>query len=123
MKIELDKAYESKKFEDQIYKTWEESGFFNPDNIKKYRICVSPNFNYYMSQESFKGNRGFQLPHVVKCLTDLPIPTTTVSNNPEPILSDQEKNPEIRRHYDCTICGKSLLLTTLEIFKHKKTCQ
>ncbi len=42
MKIELDKAYEAKKFEDEIYKTWEESGFFNPDNLKnaKEPYCV-----------------------------------------------------------------------------------
>ncbi len=42
MKIELDKAYEAKKFEDEIYKTWEESGFFNPDNLRsaKNPYCV-----------------------------------------------------------------------------------
>ncbi len=40
--IELDKAYEAKKFEDDIYKTWEESGFFNPDNLKNTKdpYCV-----------------------------------------------------------------------------------
>ncbi len=31
----LDKAYEPKKYEDEIYKRWEESGFFNPD------VCVA----------------------------------------------------------------------------------
>lgn len=30
----LDKAYEPQKYEDEIYKRWEESGFFNPD------VCV-----------------------------------------------------------------------------------
>ncbi|MDD4290008.1 MAG: class I tRNA ligase family protein [Patescibacteria group bacterium] len=42
MKIELDKTYEAKKFEDEIYKTWEESGFFNPDNLKnaKKPYCI-----------------------------------------------------------------------------------
>jgi hypothetical protein len=95
---------------------------YNSEIIKKYRICVTPHFNYYMSKESFKGSRGFQLPHVVKCLTDLPIPISNTFKNPESI-SDEEKQPEIRRHYDCIICGKSLLLTTLEIFKHKKNCQ
>jgi len=34
MPKELDKAYEPKKFEDGIYKRWEESGFFNPD------VCI-----------------------------------------------------------------------------------
>ncbi len=34
MPKELDKAYEPKKFEEDIYKRWEESGFFNPD------VCV-----------------------------------------------------------------------------------
>ncbi len=31
---ELAKAYEPSKYEDDIYETWEESGFFNPDNLK-----------------------------------------------------------------------------------------
>ncbi len=34
MKQELEKAYEPQKYEDDIYATWEESGFFNPDNLK-----------------------------------------------------------------------------------------
>jgi valyl-tRNA synthetase len=28
-------GYEASKYEDGIYKTWEESGFFNPDNLPK----------------------------------------------------------------------------------------
>ncbi|MDD3284200.1 MAG: class I tRNA ligase family protein [Patescibacteria group bacterium] len=35
MKIELDKAYEAKKFEDDIYQEWLNSGYFNPDNLQK----------------------------------------------------------------------------------------
>ena len=36
MAKELPKTYDSKKVEDRIYKLWEKSGFFNPDNcIKK----------------------------------------------------------------------------------------
>lgn len=31
---ELAKAYEPKKYEKDIYKAWEESGYFNPDNLK-----------------------------------------------------------------------------------------
>ena len=31
---ELAKAYEAKKYEVDIYKIWEESGYFNPDNLK-----------------------------------------------------------------------------------------
>lgn len=34
MATELPKAYEPKKYEDAIYKRWEDSGFFNPD------VCV-----------------------------------------------------------------------------------
>lgn len=30
---ELPKAYEPQKYEDDIYRRWEESGFFNPDNL------------------------------------------------------------------------------------------
>lgn len=32
-KKELPKAYEPNLYEDEIYKKWEESGFFNPDNL------------------------------------------------------------------------------------------
>ncbi len=32
-KIELPKAYDAKGVEDAIYQKWEESGFFNPDNL------------------------------------------------------------------------------------------
>lgn len=34
---ELNKVYEPKEAEDSIYKKWEESGFFNPDNIPGVR--------------------------------------------------------------------------------------
>ncbi len=32
------KAYNAKEIEGEIYKTWEESGYFNPDNIKEEKI-------------------------------------------------------------------------------------
>ena len=46
----LDKSYEAKKYEDGIYKKWEESGFFNPDNQKNAKgqyvnILPPPNAN------------------------------------------------------------------------------
>ncbi|NUM25607.1 MAG: valine--tRNA ligase [Candidatus Buchananbacteria bacterium] len=34
-KTEIPKAYEPKTVEDSIYQMWEESGFFNPDNLPK----------------------------------------------------------------------------------------
>ena len=48
MKKELPKAYESGKYEDKIYKKWEESGYFNPDNldiekdVESYAISMPP---------------------------------------------------------------------------------
>jgi len=33
-RIELPKAFDASKTEDSIYKSWEESGFFNPDSLK-----------------------------------------------------------------------------------------
>ena len=48
MSKQLLKAYEPQKYEDKIYKTWEESGFFNPDNLdlpadaKPYTIILPP---------------------------------------------------------------------------------
>jgi valyl-tRNA synthetase len=47
-KKELPKTYQPKEVEDKIYKTWEESGFFNPDNLKvkkkakKFVISMPP---------------------------------------------------------------------------------
>src|SRR3989339_1554444 len=45
--MELPKTYDSKNIEDKIYKFWEESGFFNPDNLPKrhkkpYTIIMPP---------------------------------------------------------------------------------
>lgn len=41
---ELEKAYNSKQYEDQIYQKWEESGFFNPDNLQgePFSIMMPP---------------------------------------------------------------------------------
>ena len=45
---EIPKTYEPAKYEDKIYKRWEESGFFNPDNLdlpknaKPYTIVLPP---------------------------------------------------------------------------------
>ena len=38
MPPEFDKPYNPKEHEDKIYKLWEESGFFNPDNLPGKRI-------------------------------------------------------------------------------------
>jgi len=48
MKSELDKTYSPGSNEDRIYKKWEDSGFFNPDNLKlppdapAYTIILPP---------------------------------------------------------------------------------
>lgn len=44
MKKELPKAYEPSLYEDGIYKKWEESGFFNPDNLSgdPFSIMMPP---------------------------------------------------------------------------------
>lgn len=41
---ELPKIYDPKKVEDEIYKNWEESGYFNPDNLEgePYSIMMPP---------------------------------------------------------------------------------
>ena len=38
MSIELPKTYNPKEVEDKIYKLWEESGFFNPDNLPPQQV-------------------------------------------------------------------------------------
>ncbi len=48
MKREIPKTYEPQRYEDKIYKTWEKSGMFNPDNLKlpknakPYTIVLPP---------------------------------------------------------------------------------
>ena len=44
MKKELSKIYSPQEVEDAIYKTWEESGYFNPDNLsgEPYSIMMPP---------------------------------------------------------------------------------
>jgi valyl-tRNA synthetase len=48
MKIELNKAYSPQESEGEIYKKWDESGYFNPDNLllpedaKTYTIVLPP---------------------------------------------------------------------------------
>jgi len=46
MSKEIPKAYDASKVEDQIYKTWESSGYFNPDKLKKakesFSIAIPP---------------------------------------------------------------------------------
>lgn len=47
MKTELDKAYQPNTVESKIYKIWEKSGFFNPDNLpgtrkKTFSIAMPP---------------------------------------------------------------------------------
>jgi valyl-tRNA synthetase len=48
MKQELPKAYDPSQYEDDIYKKWEKSGYFNPDNLdlpknaKNYSIVMPP---------------------------------------------------------------------------------
>ncbi len=39
MQKELPKAYEASKYEDSIYKLWEESGFFSPDKCIENDVC------------------------------------------------------------------------------------
>lgn len=46
-KIELEKAYNAKLVEDGIYKKWEDSGYFNPDNLpgdrpEKFVVSMPP---------------------------------------------------------------------------------
>lgn len=42
--MELDKAYEPKRFEDDIYARWEKSGLFNPDNLtgEPFSVMMPP---------------------------------------------------------------------------------
>ncbi|EKD43381.1 MAG: hypothetical protein ACD_72C00301G0001, partial [uncultured bacterium] len=45
---ELPKAYEPQKYEDSIYKRWEDSGFFNPDNCENAGLIDPSKGNFSM---------------------------------------------------------------------------
>jgi len=46
MNKELDKIYDPQKYEDYIYKKWEESDFFNPDTCVSQKICSAKASTY-----------------------------------------------------------------------------
>src|SRR3990167_7308996 len=54
---ELIKAYEPKKYEDDIYKRWEDSGFFNPDVCIKKGITdeAAPYFSIVLPPPNVTG--------------------------------------------------------------------
>ena len=49
-----EKAYDPKSFEENIYRLWEESGFFNPD--KKNRLKTGKPFVIYMPLPNVTGS-------------------------------------------------------------------
>ena len=55
--MELEGQYDAKKVEDKIYKLWEDSGFFNPDNLppKRYTLNAKP-FTIIMPPINANGN-------------------------------------------------------------------
>lgn len=54
---ELQKAYEPKKYEDSIYKAWEDSGFFNPDKCIEEGIAKAdaPTFSIVLPPPNVTG--------------------------------------------------------------------
>jgi len=54
---ELPKAYEPKKYEDEVYKRWEDSGFFNPDKCIDEGIAkkTSPHFSIVLPPPNVTG--------------------------------------------------------------------
>ena len=58
--MELPSQYNAKDVEDKIYKLWEESGFFNPDNLPINKIRNSKlkirNFCIIMPPANANGN-------------------------------------------------------------------
>src|SRR4051812_20858136 len=56
--MNLEGPYDAKQVEDKIYKLWEESGFFNPDNLpkaKSYKLKAK-NFTIIMPPANANGN-------------------------------------------------------------------
>ncbi|MFA6423716.1 MAG: valine--tRNA ligase [Candidatus Magasanikbacteria bacterium] len=54
---ELSKAYEPQKYEDEIYKKWMDSGFFNPDTCVEKGVCKddSPTFSMVLPPPNVTG--------------------------------------------------------------------
>jgi len=68
---DLPKAYNSKDIENQIYRKWEESGFFNPDNLEKAadRYWKAEIFSMMMPPPNATGQ--LHLGHAMYAIQDL----------------------------------------------------
>jgi len=51
----MEKVYEPNKFEDKIYKNWEEKGLFNPDKVKELRQVGEENFSIVLPPPNVTG--------------------------------------------------------------------
>lgn len=51
----MEKAYEPRKFEDKIYKNWEEKGLFNPDKVKELRKVGDSSFSIILPPPNVTG--------------------------------------------------------------------
>jgi len=56
--MDLPKTYNPKEVEDKIYKRWEKSGFFNPDNLEKAdgRFHKAKHFSMLMPPTNANGS-------------------------------------------------------------------
>ena len=54
--MNLEGQYDAKKVEDKIYKLWEDSGFFNPDNLPKSQKLKAKSFTIIMPPANANGN-------------------------------------------------------------------
>lgn len=53
--IYMEKAYQPNKFEDKIYKNWEEKDLFNPDKVKKLRRISDDSFSIVLPPPNVTG--------------------------------------------------------------------
>lgn len=56
MTEELPKAYDPKEYEDKIYKLWEDSGYFNPDNLAKSRKSNAARYSIHLPPPNVTGS-------------------------------------------------------------------
>ena len=56
MQEELVKAYDPKETEDKIYRLWEESGYFNPDNLVKNPKIKSKTYAIHLPPPNVTGS-------------------------------------------------------------------
>lgn len=83
-------GYESAKYEKDIYKKWDESGFFNPDNLKSENILKEKIENKYINENGEEKNEEIEIEKTFTCILPPPNVTGTLHTGHAIMLAIQD---------------------------------